>query len=116
MGFLKNVFAAQKLDAVIIGKGAPGATRIKRVRKVTVSVNPPNAVAGANVTVDVTVTGARAGDAFIAVPPATLEAGLVLKSITVPSNDTVRITLFNPTAGAIDGAALNWDLLHISLG
>lgn len=116
MGFLKDTWAGQRLDALVVGKGSPGATRIRRIRKLTVTVDPPNITAVASANVDVTVTGAKAGDMFIATPPTTLEAGLVLQSATCPSNDTLRLRITNASAGAIDGASLTWTVLHIALG
>jgi hypothetical protein len=79
----------------------------------TVSVDPPSIAAGAASNVDVTVRGVAVGDDVIAIPPDTLEAGLVLQGATVSAADTVRLRLYNPTAAAIDGAARTWTLIII---
>jgi len=79
----------------------------------TVSVDPPSIAAGAKGTVDVTVTGAETGDSVIAIAPEALEAGLVPITALVPTANTVRIVLYNPTAAAIDGAARNWTIILV---
>ena len=77
----------------------------------TVSVDPASLAGGAAANTDVTVNGVAPGDIVLAIPPDTLEAGLVFIGSSVPAANTVRIRLYNPTAGAIDGAARTWTLL-----
>jgi len=77
----------------------------------TVSVDPPSIAAGAVGNADVTVAGVAVGDDVLAIPPDTLEAGLVYRGATVTAANTVRINLYNPTAAAIDGIARTWTLI-----
>src|SRR5213075_541363 len=93
-----------KLGPVTVGSGG---TLIKKIKSATVSVDPANATAGAEVTVDVTVTGVAAGDLVFPTSIPALEVGLVLKGIKVQSTDTIRFVFLNTTVGAINGAALN---------
>ncbi|MFL5912769.1 MAG: hypothetical protein ACJ768_19660 [Gaiellaceae bacterium] len=75
-----------------------------------VSVNPPNILAGARADVVIALPAgtAAAGDMVLVQPPPTLEAGLVASRFWISAADQLTITIYNPTAGAIDGAALNW--------
>jgi hypothetical protein len=86
------------------------------IRTVVVAVDPPNIGAVASANVDVAVLGVKPGDIVIATPPDTLTAGLAPQTATVPSADTVRLRITNASAGAIDGASLNWTLTIIKLG
>ena len=79
----------------------------------TVSVNPPSINAGAETDVDVAVAGILATDFVFVMTPPTLEAGLYPRRVVVPANGTLRITLRNETAGAVDGAALTWGFLIV---
>ena len=74
------------------------------------SVDPANAASDAIADLGVTITGVLATDYVQAYPSATIEAGVVLAAIT-PSADTVTLRLHNPTAGAVNGAAKDWDFL-----
>ena len=76
----------------------------------TVSVNPPSILAGGTGTVDVTLTGAKATRRHRAVflPHAALEAGLVVTTTAIISNDTVRISITNTSDDTINGDARNW--------
>jgi len=53
------------------------------------------------------VSGAEVGDAVVAVPPTTLETGLVHCHF-VSAADTVTTRLFNGTGSSIDPALANW--------
>jgi hypothetical protein len=87
-------------------------------RSATVSVDPPSALAGATVTVPITVTGAKVSrqHKVVVVPPATLEAGLVALSSPITSANTATISIQNQTAGTIDGAPRNWTRVHLIKG
>ena len=76
-----------------------------------VAVNPPSIAAGATANVDVATPDVHRGHAVVAIPPDTLEAGLVFKGCNVVADGSLRFTLSNPTAGAVDGAALDWTVL-----
>jgi hypothetical protein len=91
--------------------GAPirdGAGQTFAIGVVSVSVDPPSIPAGQAANVNVTVPGVAVGDDVLAIPPDTLEAGLVPQAASVPAADTIRVRLYNPTAAAIDGAARTW--------
>jgi hypothetical protein len=66
--------------------------------------------AGAYGTVALTVTGALALDQAIASPPTALEAGLILMPARVTAANTVTITLYNSTVGAITPAVAYWGI------
>jgi hypothetical protein len=76
-----------------------------------VAVNPPNLVAGARADVVVALPAGTAPlgtEGVLVMPNAALEAGLVMQKAWISAVDQLTITVYNPTAGAIDGAALNW--------
>lgn len=68
---------------------------------------PSIAATTGSATLTLTVAGAVVGDRVILAPPSTLPAGLIPAGY-VSAADTVSITLFNNTAGAIDPAAMTW--------
>lgn len=80
-----------------------------------VAVDPANATAVTAVDTDVTVPGVKVGDLVIAIPPATLEAGLAPQTATVTAANTVRVRITNASAGAINGASLTWTFLVFRL-
>lgn len=82
----------------------------------TAAVDPASAGAVGSVDTDVTVNGVVVGDVVLAIPPASLTAGLAPQGATVPSANTVRLRLTNASAGAIDGASLTWTFVVIRLG
>lgn len=73
-----------------------------------VAIDPPSIAAGAASDVSVTFTGAAVGDVVQAVPPSDLEAGLVPILARVSAANTIVVRLYNPTAGAVDGASKTW--------
>lgn len=80
----------------------------------TPSVDPPSIAAGTATDVAVTVTGVVTADHITAIPPAAIEAGLVLLTARASGTNTVTLRLHNSTAGAIDGAARTWNILAYS--
>lgn len=96
-------------SSVNIGSG--GA--ITFAKKASVSVDLPSIATLAVEEVSVTVTGAAAGDAVIANPPATLAAGLMFAGAYVSGADTVKLRVYNSTGGSIDEAAANWVFMLI---
>lgn len=75
-----------------------------------VNVNPPNLAAGARADVVVALPAGTCGvsDFLDIMPPDTLEAGLVATRWWISAVDQMTLTIYNPTAGAIDGANLAW--------
>jgi hypothetical protein len=82
----------------------------------SVSVDPASLAAGAAANTDVALPAGTApvGSRVFVEAPATLEAGLVLLSASIPAADTLRLRLYNPTAAAIDGAARTWHALIVT--
>jgi hypothetical protein len=93
------------LDAVQV---SANGTALWGVRSGTVSLNPGSINATTRGTVTFALTGAATGDTVIMVPPDTLEDDLLFVGARVTSASTVTVYLYNPTGGAIDGAALTW--------
>lgn len=75
---------------------------------VTAAVNLASLAAGGVFNHDLAVPGILATDIVDATPPDTVEAGVVVLSVTVPSANTIRIRWYNPTAGAVDPALATW--------
>lgn len=75
----------------------------------TVSLNPASIGAGAQGTATATITGLTSSDIVIGSNcVGVLDTGLVFAG-AVCSTDTLTVTLFNPTAGSVDGAAKSWN-------
>jgi hypothetical protein len=92
-----------------------GGSNIKKIQAGTVSLDPGSIAAATRGSVTFTLTGARAGDRVYVTMPAALEDDLLPLGARVTADDTVTVYLYNPTAGAIDGAALTWDYLWLDL-
>lgn len=70
----------------------------------TVTVDLGSVAANTTELETITLVGAKVGD-FVAVSKPTLEAGIVVGSAFVTADDTISVTISNPTAGAIDAAS-----------
>lgn len=86
----------------MLSVGVPG------IRVISVTVDPPSIGAGTASNVDVTAPVDATDRVIQAEAPDALEAGLVPIKVGIPSANTIRIRLYNPTAAAIDGAARVW--------
>ena len=76
------------------------------------SIDPASIGAVASLDIAVTLPGVAVGDTIIAIPPATLTAGLAPQGVVATAGvGTLRLT--NASAGAIDGGALTWTFLVI---
>ena len=73
------------------------------------SVNPGSAIAGAEVSGTITVTGAAVGD-FVMVSPGVDLQTLILSASVISAN-TVEWVLMNETAGTVDLAASTWNVV-----
>ena len=78
-----------------------------------VVADPPSIAAGAAANIDLGVTGLTVDHFVTAECQDELEAGLVPIAVYVPSVDVLRIRLYNPTSGAIDGVSRNWRYVAI---
>ena len=86
-----------------------GGTAVSNITIVTgtASVNPPSIAATTRAAVDVTVAGVVATDIVIAEPPAALDDDLIFCGV-VAAAGKFTVSLYNPTAGAIDDSARTW--------
>ena len=96
--------------------GADG-TVLGDLKVVTVNVNPASLAAAAVANTDVALPAgtAPAGSRVLGFEaPDTLEAALVPMSVSIPAADMARFRLYNPSAGAVDGAAKDWRILVLT--
>jgi hypothetical protein len=70
-----------------------------------------NHTAVASVDTDVTSTLVKGGDVVIAVPPATLEAGIGVQGTHTVANGSFKLRTTNASAGAINPASASWTFL-----
>ena len=82
--------------------------KLKGYLKGTVAVDPPSIAAASCGTVAVTIAGLTTAHIVVLAIPAALEANLGYVGRYVSAANTLTIKLVNPTAAAIDGAALSW--------
>jgi hypothetical protein len=85
-----------------------GGTAIKKIGTSSVNIDPPSIAANTRGTATGTITGVAVGDTIFMNPPGSLEAGLLFVGCNITGADTVTVTLYNATAGAIDGASKGW--------
>ncbi len=75
----------------------------------TVTVDLASVLTLATTECTVTVTGAAVGDICMVTPPAAgLTAGMCICNAVVSATDTVKIRVFNGSAGTIDEASGTW--------
>ena len=74
----------------------------------TATVDPANHTAVASVDTDVTAALVKSGDVVVAVPPATLEAGIAVQGCHTVANGTFKLRTTNASAGAINPASASW--------
>lgn len=92
-----------------IGTRGSGMSAVATVVKT--AFDPASIAAGATETTTATITGCAAGSTFI--PSPIYHAGLIISADRSGSN-TVTITIYNPTAGAIDAGALDIRVTEIA--
>lgn len=90
------------------------SNKIARFLTATATLDFPSIAAGAIGSLNITVTGAVAGDSAILSAPAALEAGLTFSWLV--TTNTVTIRLHNTTGAAIDPISASWKALVIGLG
>lgn len=103
---------SQLIERLTIGVGG---TAMKKYKKGSVVVNPTSVGAASVLEVTVTITGVAVGDIVALIPPAALEANLLVGAAVVTAADTVKFRIANPTAGAIDPASATWAYTWIDL-
>jgi hypothetical protein len=70
-----------------------------------------NHTAVASVDTDITSALIKAGDVVIAVPPATLEAGIAVQGTHTVAAGSFKLRTTNASAGAINPASASWTFL-----
>jgi hypothetical protein len=75
------------------------------------SVNPGSHTAVASVDTTITSTAIRSGDVVVAIPPATLEAGIGVQGCHTVADGSFKLRTTNASAGAIDPASATWTFL-----
>lgn len=89
-----------------------GATVYTSVFKLTVSaLDLANHTAVASVDTTVTSGLVKSGDQVVAVPPAALEAGIVVQGCHTVADGSFKVRTTNASAGAINPAAADWTFL-----
>ena len=74
----------------------------RSVEHAAVAADPANCAAGAAIDVDLNIAGADVGDVVSVTPEEAMLDGLIIANVRVPFAGTVRIRLFNATAGALN--------------
>ncbi|MEF3306678.1 hypothetical protein [Paenibacillus sp. GYB003] len=87
----------------------PAQTYWSEIINAKVTYDPPSVAAAAGVvSTALTVTGADIGDRVNVFPPYSTQG--IIVSGYVDAADTVKLSLFNPTAAAIDLASGTWQI------
>lgn len=98
-------------NGLIVGSAG---TQITKIEKGTVSVVVSALAAAAEEDIDVTISGAAAGDIVLACPTeAAAETGLAILGAWVSAADTVTIRIGNTSGSGLTGSTANWSYLLI---
>jgi len=73
-----------------------------------VTLDLANHTAVASVDTDVTAALVKSGDVVIAVPPATLEAGIAVQGCHTVAAGSFKLRTTNASAGAVNPASASW--------
>lgn len=84
-----------------------------KIKHYSATVDPASLNAGTTANTSVAVAGVAAGDFIFAVPPATLNHGIVVQGCSCAVAGTILLRLSNLTAGAIDVASGTWGFLVV---
>lgn len=103
------------VDALFVGKGNTGGSKIVGMKLVTAAVNPGSINTLSKLGTAITLTGVAVGDVVIAIPPSDLEDDLVPAGCVVTGANTATVYLYNPSAGSVDGASKTWSFLIVDL-
>lgn len=85
---------------------------VAKLFAVRLSINPASNAAATTQDNTVTIQGVLPGDMVFANKPSS-NAGLGIANIRVSGANTIILTTINATAGAVDAAAENYDLLIV---
>jgi len=93
-----------------------GGTTIKQIKLTgNISIDPASIAATSRGTATGTFSGCAAGDAVIALGMPAINDDLIYMGADCSAADTIRIYLYNPTAGAIEDGANNWQFLWFDM-
>lgn len=85
-----------------------GGTAITKVVRGSIAVDPASMLTLTASVATLTITGAVAGDTVVITPgTAGFTAGILIGAAYVSAADTVKVDLFNATAGTVDNASLS---------
>lgn len=108
----------EELARIFLGGIPPmggGATEVKTdatgVFWISATVDPGNHTAVTAVDTTVSHSDIRANDLVVAVPPATLEAGIAVQTCHTIAAGSFKLRTTNASAGAIDPASATWKFL-----
>lgn len=101
------------IGAVDAASGTWRLVNLAPLRPHLFTIDPGSAATITAGNIDVTVPGIRTGDCIIAIPPQTLTAGVFPVALRAPSDNTLRLRVCNPTAGAVDAASAVWALVNL---
>lgn len=85
-----------------------GGTTYSSLFAFTATVDPGSHAAVASVDTTVASALVKSGDVVIAVPPATLSAGIVVQGCHTVADGSFKLRTTNASAGAIDPASATW--------
>ena len=85
----------------------------KRAIWFTQTLDIGSIAAATTLDVDITELNVPAGAAVVPVPPATLEANVIVAGAWADADGSVKLRVGNPTAGAIDPASADWSFAVI---
>jgi hypothetical protein len=87
-----------------------GGTALTKVVRGTIAVDPASMLTLTASVKTLTITGAVVGDTVVITPGAAgFTAGILIGAAYVSAADTVKVDLFNATAGTVDNASLTCD-------
>lgn len=112
---IDGLFNNLKIDALYLGDGTTGGSKLLGLKAVTAAVDPASINAATKAGTAVTLTGVAAGDIVIAIPPSDLEDDLVPAGCVVTSANTATLYLYNASASPVDGASKTWTFLILDL-
>jgi hypothetical protein len=108
-------------NGVVISAGRPATpnpvteTVLTKVKRYTVSINPASIAAATSAEQTFTVTGLEVGDIVVAVNKPTATAGVGIVNMRVSAANTLALTFMNATAGAVDPAAENYEIVAFTM-
>ncbi len=84
-----------------------------KIKHYSATVDPASQSANATANTSVAVAGVKVGDFIIAIPPATLEHGIIVQGCSCAVAGTILLRLSNVTGGAINPASATWGFLVV---